>query len=56
MKVIPIDINKFEGVIPQGYDLCVYEEGGECFVLYGFDEIGEFDCLLQNPQYGFVAQ
>ena len=53
------NIYKFAGEIPAGHDLCLFEKGGDPMdgcVVYGFDEIGEFDCLLQNPQYAFVAQ
>ena len=55
--ITDIDITTFEGVIPVGFDLIVYEkgdfEGGNVFVLYGFDEVGMFDSEITNPQYAF---
>lgn len=56
-----IDIDTFEGRIPAGYDLVVVEKSevstGSDFdatVLYGFDEVGEFEEGLIEPQYGFM--
>lgn len=52
------NINEFEGSIPSGHDLIVFEKGDESFdsalSLMGFDEIGMFDNMFVNPQYGFL--
>lgn len=43
--------------IPKGMDLVVGERGAvreTALVLYGFDEIGEFDSDFINPVYGFM--
>ena len=55
-KLINIDIATFTGEWPRGKELVVYEKGGDPddgVVLYGFDEVGEFDGRFQNPQYCF---
>jgi hypothetical protein len=56
-----IDIDTYKGRIPSGYDLVVVEkshveEGGDfdATTLYGFDEVGEFEDGLIEPQYGFL--
>ena len=54
-----IDIDTFEGGIPRGHDLTVYEKGTDptetgC-VLYGFDEVGLFDHMYKKPQYCFYC-
>ena len=56
-----IDIDTFKGRIPAGYDLVVVEKsiseaGGDfdATVLYGFDEVGQFEDGLIEPQYGFM--
>tara|TARA_R110000796_G_scaffold51680_11_gene121973 strand:- start:279 stop:476 length:198 start_codon:yes stop_codon:yes gene_type:complete len=56
LEFIPININTYEGIIPKNYDFVVTENGNvnEAYVLYGFDEIGEFDSVLNNPIYGFL--
>ena len=51
------DINKYQGGIPAGYELVIYEDGevvNSSAVLYGFDEVGLFDHDYQNPKYGFL--
>ena len=72
-KIEPIamtfDIDKYEGTVPNGYDLVVYEKGEEEWLgtdaslkaggplqlfLYGFDEIGAFDSDFNTPAYAFV--
>ena len=57
MKIIQIeDINKFKGEIPTGMDLVVYESGyspDDGYVLYDFDEVGEFDDMFHRPAYCF---
>lgn len=57
-KVMPIH-EDFEGSIPVGYDLVVYEQGQsteDALVLYGFDEIGLFEEEFKNPAYAFLSQ
>jgi len=68
---IAIDIDLYEGSIPNGFDLVVYEKGEEKWlgddaslkadgplqlVLYGFDEVGDFDSEFKTPAYAFVRQ
>jgi len=51
-KITNIDIETFKGTIKG--DLVVYEKGTDPkdgVILYGFDEVGEFDILFTNPQY-----
>lgn len=56
LEFIPINIKTYEGIIPKNYDFVVTENGNvnEAYVLYGFDEIGDFDSILNNPIYGFL--
>ena len=53
-----INIDTFEGMIPAGYDLVVVDENDKTFddavVLYGFDEVGEFEDNINKPIYGFL--
>ena len=64
-----IDIDKYEGSVPNGYDLVVYEKGEEEWLgtdaslkvdgplqimLYGWDEVGHFDNEFGTPAYAFV--
>ena len=56
-----IDIDTYKGRIPVGYDLVVAEKSQvssesdfDATVLYGFDEVGEFEEGLIEPQYGFM--
>ena len=54
-----INIDTFEGAIPRGHDLTVYEKGTDptetgC-VLYGFDEVGLYDHTYKKPQYCFYC-
>ena len=54
---IEIDIDEWTGPYPAGHDLVVHERGGDPadgLVLYGFDEIGEFDDEFAHPTYSFV--
>ena len=66
---IAIDIEKYEGEIPKGFDLVVYEKGEEEWLgtdaslkrngplqlfLYGWDEVGNFDNEFKTPAYAFV--
>jgi hypothetical protein len=56
MILIP-NINEFEGMIPVGYNLVVYEakeDPMDGFVLYGFDEIGLYDNNFKVPAYAMV--
>ena len=59
-NIIPIpDIYKYEGSIPAGYELVVFEKNTnpslKGFVLYGFDEIGDYRSYgIRNPQYCFL--
>ena len=58
--MIPIpNIHKYEGSIPAGHELVVYERGTnpylDGYVLYGFDEIGMCRELgIKNPMYCFL--
>ena len=54
-----INIDTYEGEIPRGQDLTVYEKGTNpsdtgC-VLYGFDEVGLYDDMFKKPQYCFYC-
>ena len=54
-----INIDTYEGEIPRGHDLSVYEKGTNrsatgC-VLYGFDEVGLYDDMFKKPQYCFYC-
>tara|TARA_X000000950_G_scaffold186655_1_gene225907 strand:- start:851 stop:1033 length:183 start_codon:yes stop_codon:yes gene_type:complete len=57
LQVIEIpNIHAFQGMIPAGKNLTVYEEGTDPldgYVLYGFDEIGMFDAEFKTPAYCF---
>ena len=57
-KVININIDTYEGNIPNGYDLVVYDKKNcpteKSYILYGWDEIGEFEEDMENPQYAFL--
>ena len=50
------NINEFVGSIPKGHEMVVFEKGdtSTALSLFGFDEIGQFDHLFKNPQYGFI--
>jgi hypothetical protein len=57
--MIPIpDINKYEGTIPTGHELVVYERGtdpADGAVLYGFDEVHMYrEFRIKNPEYCFL--
>lgn len=55
---IDININTWQGAWPQGHELVVHERGGDPddgYVLYGFDEIGEFDDEFAHAAYSFVS-
>ena len=54
-----INIDTYEGEIPRGHDLTVYEKGTNpsdtgC-VLYGFDEVGLYYDMFKKPQYCFYC-
>ena len=52
-----IDTKTFKGGIPSGTDLVIAEKNDiekTACVLYGFDEIGQFDKEYVNPVYGFL--
>ena len=54
-KLIHVDLNKYKGHIPSGYDLVEYESGSDPMsglVLYGFDEVGMFN--LKSPAWVFM--
>lgn len=54
---IKIDIGKFKGSVPSGYDFVIAEERdiiNSACVLYGFDEVGLFDHEFSKPVYGFL--
>ena len=49
-----INIETYEGIIPSGSNLIIYEKGdtpSKGIVLYGFDEVGIFDSQFNNPTY-----
>jgi len=51
-------INAFEGMIPSGHDLVIYEKGDspeQGYVLYGFDELEMFQSDFKQPAYGFLG-
>lgn len=52
-ELIHVDLNKYNGRMPRGYDLVEYESGSDPMsglVLYGFDEVGMFE----NPSWVFM--
>lgn len=51
------NINEFVGSIPTGHEMVVFEKGDTSTALsiFGFDEVGQFDHLFKNPQYGFIS-
>ena len=54
---IQINIDTYEGSIPNGTDLVVAEKDNveeTALILYGFDEVGEFDDSFKEPVYGFL--
>ena len=54
--IIIENIAEFVGRIPEGHELVVFEAGQEetAMSLFGFDEIGAFDHMFEQPQYGFL--
>ena len=51
------NIDTYEGTIPTGFDLTVFEQGTppeDGMVCYGFDEVCMFDSEFQTPVYAFV--
>ena len=57
MAFTKIDHKTYEGTIPPGSDLVIAEKGNEektALILYGFDEIGDFDSEFTEPVYGFM--
>jgi hypothetical protein len=60
MKIHNISsLTKFEGGIPAGYDLVVYERGQSAedgLILYGFDEAEIWGDDFKCPQYAFLLQ
>jgi len=58
MDMIAIDINTYEGIIPEKYDLVCYEKGGDPIdgiSLEGFDEVGTFDEFINEPAYCLIG-
>ena len=68
---IVIDINLYKGEIPSGFDLVVFEKGEDEWLgtdaslkangplqimLYGWDEVGNFDNEFETPAYAFVRK
>lgn len=64
---IVIDIEKYQGEIPSGFDLVAFEKGEDEWlgtdasgplqiVLYGWDEVGLFDNEFESPAYAFVRK
>ena len=51
------NINEVVGRVPAGHELVVMEKGdtSTAMSLFGFDEIGQFDHMFKNPQYGFFS-
>jgi len=56
LKIQQIDIATYEGMIPVGTDLVIFESGdfSSAIILHGFDEIGIFDSKFKAPAYGFM--
>lgn len=53
-KIICVNMDRYQGRIPRGYDLVEYESNSSPMngsVLYGFDEVGEF---ASCPLWAFV--
>lgn len=62
MNFTEISIRNFKGCIPAGADLVIIEREDvqkknyeNAIVLYGFDEVGQFDNEFKNPVYGFLS-
>ena len=58
-KAWDIDIETYEGLIPSGCDLIVYEKGQDPLdglVMHGFDEVGMFDNSFYTPQYAMLKR
>ena len=64
MTIKKINIETFEGNIPMGYDLVIFEEKesdlimnpkSTARILYGFNEVGLYDSEFTNPTYGFLS-
>ena len=68
---IVIDIEKYQGEIPSGFDLVAFEKGEDEWLgtdaslkvdgplqimLYGWDEVGHFDNEFESPAYAFVRK
>ena len=54
---IEIDSKGPIGQIPAGHDLVVFEKDGDPMngmVLLGFDEIGQFEHMFNDPAYAFI--
>jgi hypothetical protein len=51
------NINEFVGSIPTGHEMVVFEKGdtSTAMSLFGFNEVGQFDHMFVNPQYGFIS-
>jgi hypothetical protein len=51
------NINEFVGSIPTGHEMVVFEKGdtSTAMSLFGFNEVGQFDHIFVNPQYGFIS-
>jgi hypothetical protein len=51
------NINEFVGSIPSGHEMVVFEKGdtSTAMSLFGFNEVGQFDHMFVNPQYGFIS-
>ena len=57
MNIISFDPKTFQGMIPDGHDIVIYERGGnpnDGYVLYDFSELGMFDRDFKDPVYAFV--
>ena len=57
MTYTEIDIDSYDGLIPEGTDLVVMEKGQieSSLILYGFDEVGVFDSDFTTPVYAFIT-
>lgn len=58
LNIEVIDIDSYEGSIPAGKDLVVFEKGNPdgALVLYGFDEVGLYSAFgIKNPVFGFSS-
>ena len=56
LDITEINIDTFQGRIPSGHDLVIFEKGDpdSALTLYGFDEVNDFNGEFITPVYGFA--